>query len=43
MTTFTGILSIPVAFLASKLLITLFIWSTIAALKFTPAVAGNNF
>ena len=42
-TTFTEMLSGPVAFLVSKLLINLFIWSTIVALIFSSAVGGNSF
>ena len=42
-TIFTGIYSDPVAFLASKLLIMLFTWSTVAALVSSSAVAGNSF
>ena len=42
-TTFTEVLSGPVTFLASKLLIILLIWSTVAGLIFTTAVVGNIF
>ena len=42
-TIFTGILSGPVAFLTSKRLIILFIWSTIAALILSSAVDRNSF
>lgn len=42
-TTFSGILFIPVAFLVSKRLVILFIWSTVAALIFSFTVAGNSF
>ena len=41
--TFSEILSGPVAFLASKLLIILYIWLTGAALISSSAVAGNLF
>ena len=42
-TTFTEMLFDPVAFLASKLLINLFIWSIIVALIFSSAIGGNSF
>ena len=42
-TTLTGILSGPFTFLASKLLVILSIWSTVAALIFSSAAGRNSF
>ena len=42
-TTCTGIVSGPLAFLASKLQIILFIWSTLAASIFNSVAAENSY